>query len=75
MSYDAYGRRGLYRSRDGIIAGVCAGFAEYFDFSVFWTRFFMVLFFLCTGIWPALALYVLAALVMKKEPYVRWREY
>ena len=31
-------RRGLYRSRRGIICGVCRGVAEYLDFSVFWTR-------------------------------------
>ncbi|MBP1742726.1 MAG: pspC [Deltaproteobacteria bacterium] len=29
---------GLYRSRKGAILGVCRGIAEYFDFSVFWTR-------------------------------------
>ncbi|MCJ7776670.1 MAG: PspC domain-containing protein, partial [Desulfobulbaceae bacterium] len=29
---------GLYRSRNGIILGVCRGVAEYFDFSVFWAR-------------------------------------
>lgn len=69
-----YGHRsgGLYRSRDGMIAGVCAGLAEYFDFSVFWTRAIAVGLFLCSGIWPVLVVYVIAALMMKKSPYVRW---
>ena len=38
MSEYGYRSSGLYRSRDGMIAGVCAGLAEYFDLSVFWTR-------------------------------------
>lgn len=67
-----YGTRGLYRSRDGIIAGVCGGIADYFDFSSFWVRFVAVVLLICTGLWPIVALYVIAALMMKKEPYVRW---
>ena len=35
---------GLYRSRDGMILGVCEGIADYLDFSLFWTRMFAVLF-------------------------------
>ncbi len=72
MSEYGYRSGGLYRSRDGMIAGVCAGIAEHFDLSVFWTRAVAVIFFLCTGIWPALIAYVVAALMMKKSPYVRW---
>lgn len=72
MSYHDYGHRGLYRSRNGIIAGVCAGLAEYFDFSVFWTRVVAVGIVLVSGIWPAVILYILAALMMKKDPYVRY---
>ncbi len=72
MSEYGYGRGGLYRSRDGVIAGVCAGLAEYLDLSVFWTRVIAVVLFLCSGIWPVLVVYVIAALMMKKSPYVRW---
>lgn len=60
--------RGLYRSRSGIILGVCRGFGEYFDFSVFWIRFMVVVAFLITGIWPMIGIYILAAIVMKPEP-------
>lgn len=59
---------GLYRSRDGIILGVCRGFAEYFDFSVFWTRAITVILVFITGFWPIIGLYFVAALLMKPKP-------
>ena len=36
--YSRMSRRGLYRSRNGVLLGVCRGIADYFDFSVFWIR-------------------------------------
>lgn len=68
-----YTNRGLYRSRDGIICGVCRGLAEYFDFSLFWMRILVLLAVLVTGIWPTVIVYFIAALILKKEPYVRWQ--
>jgi phage shock protein C len=62
----------MYRSRNGMVAGVCRGIAEYFEVSVFFTRGITVFILLCTGLWPTVGLYFLAALIMKKEPYVRW---
>jgi phage shock protein C len=59
---------GLHRSRDGAILGVCKGIAEYFDFSLFWTRAIAVALLLLTGFWPITGLYFLAALLMKPEP-------
>jgi phage shock protein C len=64
-------RGGLYRSRDGILLGVCRGIAEYFDFSVFWVRTITVTIFLFSGFWPIMGLYFLAALLMKPEPVLR----
>ena len=61
---------GIYRSRKGLIFGVCRGFAEYFDFSVFWVRTITLLFFLFTGFWPMGVLYLLAVFIMKPEPVV-----
>jgi phage shock protein C len=61
---------GLYRSRNGIISGVCRGVAEYFDFSVFWTRTIVFILFLFSGFWPIAALYFIAALLMKPEPVI-----
>lgn len=73
MDYDdAYGREGLYRSRHGMVAGVCAGIAEHFDFSVFWTRVIVGSVILCSGFWPGVVVYGVAALVMKRDPYVRY---
>jgi phage shock protein C len=63
-------RTGLYRSRRGIISGVCRGVAEYLDFSVFWTRMIAVALLFFTGIWPIVGIYLLAMLVMKPEPLV-----
>lgn len=61
-------REGLYRSRNGVIAGVCRGIAEHLDFSVFWVRVAVVLAFIFTGFWPIGALYIAAAFFMKPEP-------
>jgi len=63
-------RGGLYRSRNGVILGVCRGIAECFDFSVFWTRAIVLILFLFTGFWPIMALYFIAALIMKPEPVI-----
>ncbi len=59
---------GLYRSRNGLILGVCRGIAEYFDFSVFWTRAIVLIVLFFSGLWPIMALYFIAALLMKPEP-------
>jgi phage shock protein C len=63
-------RNGIYRSRKGIILGVCKGLAEHFDFSVFWTRVIALIFLFVAGILPAIGLYLLAALLMKPEPVI-----
>jgi len=63
-------RGGLYRSRHGLILGVCRGIAEYFDFSVFWVRAIALILLFITGFWPIAGLYFVAALLMKPEPVV-----
>jgi phage shock protein C len=68
--YNTISRRGLYRSRDGIILGVCRGVADYFDFSAFWIRVILIAVFILTGFWPVIGIYLLAALLMKSEPGV-----
>lgn len=62
------GRRGLYRSRRGVLLGVCRGLAEYFDFSVIWVRILTVIAFIITGFWPVGVLYLIMALIMKPAP-------
>ncbi len=62
--------RRLYRSRDGMLLGVCAGLARHFDLSVGLLRAVVVVLFLITGIWPVGLLYLVAAMIMKVEPVV-----
>jgi phage shock protein C len=66
--------RGLYRSRDGIILGVCRGVADYFDIAALWVRTIIVVVFIFTGFWPIIGIYLLAALLMKSEPSVSGRQ-
>src|SRR6266851_5440263 len=61
-------RNGLYRSRKGMILGVCKGIAEYFDLSVTGTRILACIVLVFSGVWPMVVLYFLAALLMKPEP-------
>jgi phage shock protein C len=64
----------VYRSRNGLIFGVCRGVADYLCFSVFWFRFLTVCVTLFTGFWPLVGAYILAALLMKPEPVVPFEE-
>lgn len=59
---------GIYRSRDGVIFGVCRGLADYYDFSVFWIRAILIILFLLSGVWPIFGLYLLASFLMKPKP-------
>jgi phage shock protein C len=68
--FESLMRGGMYRSRHGVILGVCRGIAEYFDFSVGWTRVIAILLLILSGFWPVMALYSIAALIMKPEPVV-----
>lgn len=63
-------RGGIYRSRSGMILGVCKGISDYFDFSVFWVRFVAVVLFLLSGVWPILVIYFIAALILKPKPVI-----
>jgi phage shock protein C len=69
-NFDKLSRGGIYRSRDGVIFGVCRGLAEHFDFSVFWARAIAIVFLLVSGFWPAIGLYLIATLLMKPAPVV-----
>ncbi|TKB12390.1 envelope stress response membrane protein PspC [Desulforhopalus sp. IMCC35007] len=64
--YDRQG--GIYRARDGVFLGVCKGISEYFDLSLFWIRMAMVVFFIFSGFWPVIGVYLVAAFFMKPKP-------
>ena len=61
---------GMYRSRNGVLLGVCRGISEYYDFSIFWVRAIMLTLLIFTGFWPFGVLYVIAALLMKPKPVI-----
>lgn len=67
---DTLARRGIYRSREGIIFGVCRGVAEHFDFSIFWARVLAIILLFVSGFWPAIGLYLIATLLMKPAPII-----
>ncbi|QMT59752.1 MULTISPECIES: PspC domain-containing protein [unclassified Legionella] len=57
----------LWRSRDNkIIAGVCGGLGEYFNFDPFWVRVLFIVFFLAGG--AAFLAYVIIWLLVPLEP-------
>ncbi len=60
--------RGLYRARDGAVFGVCKGLADYFDFKVGSVRIITIVVLLLSGVWPIVAVYLIASLLMKPEP-------
>lgn len=59
-----------YRSRRGVILGVCRGLAEHLDFPVFWLRVIFVVGTLFTSLWPGVVLYFIAGILMKLEPVI-----
>jgi len=61
---------GPYRSRDGMVFGVCRGIAEHLDFSPTVFRVIVVCGTLFTWVWPGVITYIIAALLMKPEPIV-----
>lgn len=63
---------GPYRSRRGLIFGVCRGLAEHFDFSVFWMRVICIVTFIVSGFFPVVIAYIAAAVLMKRAPAVSW---
>ncbi len=67
MSEYRYGnRRGLYRARDGVFLGVCKGFADHLNLRVGWIRFFVIITALLTRAAPMVALYLIAAFLMRR---------
>lgn len=65
-----FNRPGPYRSRHGMIFGVCRGLAEYFDLSVTGVRLAFLVLALFTSIGPMVIGYLLAALLLRVEPVI-----
>ncbi len=58
----------VYRSRRGMLLGVCKGIAGHFGLNLVWLRIIVFILFLFTGFWPAGVLYIIAAIIMNMEP-------
>ena len=69
-NHDKLTRSGIYRSRNGVIFGVCRGLGEHFDFSIFWARVIAIIFLIVTGFWLAIGVYLIATLLMKPAPVI-----
>ncbi len=59
--------RGLYRSDDAVLFGVCGGLAEYFDFSPWGVRLAFILLSL-PFFWTTVPVYIVLAIMMKRRP-------
>ncbi|MHC4885045.1 MAG: envelope stress response membrane protein PspC [Planctomycetota bacterium] len=66
--------RPLYRSRSGLLLGVCKGLAAHFNLDVFWVRIIAIVGLFITGLWPLTGLYLLAAFLMKPEPVIPFED-
>ena len=61
--------KGLYKdSEEGIVMGVCAGLANYLDFSRNGIRLMVVLAALLFMFWPIVIAYFIAGFVLKHRP-------
>lgn len=65
-------KKRLERSRDNVlVAGVCSGFAEYFDHDPVLWRLGFVFFLVVTGLMPGILMYLIAWIVMPVRAEVR----
>lgn len=60
-------KKGLYKSRNKILCGVCGGIAEYFNIDPTIVRLLTVLLSFI-GIGCGILLYIIAAIIMPEEP-------
>lgn len=69
--YDSVNPHRLYRNQEqGIITGVCAGIADYFDISKGVVRFLFVLGFLFNALLTVICYIILSAVLEKRPPQV-----
>ena len=59
----------LYRSRDRVLGGVLAGFAEYINADVSIIRIVYVLLSILSAAFPGLLVYIICWIVIPEKPY------
>lgn len=57
----------LTKSTNKMVAGVCAGIAEYFEWDVTWTRLGYAALSLFTAAFPGLILYIIMSIIMPQK--------
>ena len=57
----------LLRSRNRMIAGVCAGFAEYFDLDVSLVRLGYVILSVISAAFPGILVYIIAWIIIPED--------
>lgn len=62
------GTRRLYRSRDKILGGVCAGLADYSDVDPTLIRLLYAFLTIFTAAFPGVLAYIVAWIIIPKEP-------
>ena len=60
----------FYRSRGGVVLGICQGFSDYASFPVFWIRVALIALALTTAFWPVAIAYIVVGILVKPEPVV-----
>ena len=63
-----YSSRKLYRSRNGMLLGVCQGIADWRDMPVSVVRLIVVIITLATAVAPCLIIYLIAGFMLPLEP-------
>ena len=61
--------RKLRKSNNKMLAGVCAGLAEYFNFDPTLMRVAYAVLTLCSAAFPGLLLYIILCIVMPQSEY------
>ncbi len=70
----SYGRRRLYRSRNGNIFGICQGIADWMAVPVGTVRLIVILTAIFTAVLPALLIYLVMAMIIPPEPAGYYRD-
>ena len=68
MTDMTYSSRKLYRSRNGMLLGICQGIADWRDLPVFVVRLIFVIICLATAVAPCVIIYLLMGLIIPIEP-------
>ncbi len=68
MFYAEHTRNSLYRSRRGLLLGVCRGVADYCGIAVCWPRAAVLVAVIVIGFWPVCVCYMVTALLLKRAP-------